>query len=429
MRGRSPLAVIFLTVFIDLVGFGIVIPLIPFYAEAAGGSGAVVGLLFASYSVAQFLFVPLWGRLSDRVGRRPVILVSLVGTGLSFLLFALAHDALLWLFVSRFAAGAFGGSIATAQAYIGDVTDAEGRAKGMGLVGAAFGLGFILGPGIGGLLSAAGPFWPPAAAGFMALANAVLAAVVLPESRPAKERAPAGPKPKWFASAGLAAAGRDRPLGALYLVSFLAVFAFSNFETTFALLLQENLAYDRSQAAWLFVYIGVLSATIQGGLFGRLTARFGPRNLVVAGTVLVAAGLFVLPEVGSLGPLLVVTAVVAVGTAVNRPSINTLVSFRAGPERQGAYLGTGASLASLARVLGPAAAGFLWDAGHVVPYWVAAGVMAVAGLVAVRLLPRGPGASREAAPPDPAPEAPPPGPPGRPAAASAGDGADPPPLV
>jgi MFS transporter, DHA1 family, tetracycline resistance protein len=380
---RSPLVVVWLAVFIDLVGFGIIIPLQPFYVEATGGSGAHVGALFAAYSFAQFVCLPLWGRLSDRIGRRPVLLMTLLGTGISFLVFAAAYDQILWLFVARTAAGAFGGSISTAQAYIGDVTAPEDRARGMGLVGMAIGMGFVLGPALGGLLALLGPAWPPAFAGVLALGNAALAFRVLSESRPPEARSAEQVPWRWFEPTGFRAV-RGRPvLAVLFVVLFLSTFAFSQLETTFALLVNRNLGFERTGTALLFVYMGVIGAAIQGGLFGRLGRRFGVARLVVVAAGLLAVGLLLLPWVGRLGMMLAVLTPVAIGFSLNRPGINTLISLEADAKVQGAVLGSANGLASLARVFGPATGGVLWDLGYALPYQVGAAVMGVAGALAV----------------------------------------------
>lgn len=388
MPRRASLAVVFFTVFIDLVGFGIIIPLQPFYVSAAGGSGAAVGALFAAYSFAQFLCVPLWGRFADRVGRRPVILVTLAGTGISFLVFAAALHSLVLLFVARTAAGIFGGNLATARAYVGDVTGAEDRARGMGLIGAAFGLGFVLGPAIGGALALLGPAWPPAVAGLLAIANLCFAAFALPESHPKEAREAHAEPWRWVDPKGLRAARRQPVLGALFLILFLGTFAFSNLETTFSLLLERNLSMGRSQASLVFVFIGVVSAIVQGGLLGRLAKRFGAPRLVAAGTGLLSAGLALLPWVHGIGLLLVLTGIVAVGSSLNRPSINALVSLIAGEAEQGALLGTASSLSSLGRVVGPALGGVLWDVGFHLPYDVGAAVMGVAFVMALFIAPK-----------------------------------------
>lgn len=383
MNRSSPLGVIFLTVFIDLVGFGIIIPLQPFYVEAAGGSGLHVGALFASYSFGQFLFVPIWGRLSDRIGRRPVILMTLVGTGVSFAVFAAAGDLLWLLFVARTAAGIFAGSMATAQAYIADVTTKEDRARGMGIIGAAFGLGFVVGPALGGALAILGPAWPPALAAGLAFGNAIFAAFVLRESRDPEvaQRTVF----RWFDPQGLRAARRNRTLALSFAILFLATVAFANLETTFSLLMAHNLGLGRTGTSWLFVYLGVFAAVVQGGLLGRLTRRFGSAALVVVGTGSLCISMAILPELTTLPLVLGACAFVAVGSSLNRPSINTIVSLESGTDAQGALLGTASSVSSLGRVVGPAVGGVLWDVAPQLPYQFGAGVMLVAFVLALGL--------------------------------------------
>src|SRR3954470_23767646 len=247
---RSPLLIIFITVFIDLVGFGIVIPVLPFYAEGTkfGATPSQVGLLFASYSVLQFVFAPVLGRLSDRYGRRPVLLVSLLGTALGF--FILGFATTLWmLFVGRIIDGISGGNISTAQAYIADVTTKENRAKGMGLIGAAFGLGFVFGPAIGGLLSRWGISVPFLFAGGLALANVVLLYFTLPETvtkdHPARTSAAAG-----RAWSQLISSVRNPALGYVLAIYFLGIVAFSIMTATFSLFMMFRLGYDVFHNGW-----------------------------------------------------------------------------------------------------------------------------------------------------------------------------------
>lgn len=261
---RSPLLVIFITVFIDLIGFGIVIPVLPYYAEGTkfGATPSQVGLLFASYSVMQLVFAPVLGRLSDKYGRRPILLISLLGTCIGFLILGFATT--LWmLFVGRIIDGISGGNISTAQAYIADVTTKENRAKGMGLIGAAFGLGFVFGPAIGGILSRWGINLPFLFAGGLAFANTVLLYFALPETvtrdHPARASAAAGRG--W---AHLIAALKNPRLGFVLLIYFLSIVAFSIMTATFSLFLMFRLGYDAFHNGWIFAYVGVISAIIQG---------------------------------------------------------------------------------------------------------------------------------------------------------------------
>src|SRR5215210_737656 len=291
---RSPLLVIFVTVFIDLVGFGIVIPVLPFYVEGTrfDASPRVVGLLFASYSIMQLIFSPILGRLSDKYGRRPVLFISLLGTGVGFLIMGFATT--LWmLFAGRILDGITGGNISTAQAYVADVTTPENRAKGMGMVGAAFGLGFIFGPAIGGILSRWGINIPFLFAAGLAFSNAILLYFTLPETvtpdHPARTSAAVG---RW---SQLARALKQQRLALVLSIYFLFIVAFSIMTASFALFTMYRFGYDAHDTGWLFVFVGVIGAIIQGGLIGRLVKRFGEVPLIIAGAALFAASLFIIP--------------------------------------------------------------------------------------------------------------------------------------
>ncbi len=352
---RSPLLVIFITVFIDLVGFGIVIPVLPFYVEGTkfNATPRAVGLLVASYSIMQLIFTPVLGRLSDKHGRRPVLLVSLLGTSLGFLILGFATT--LWmLFLGRIIDGITGGNISTAQAYIADVTTPENRAKGMGIIGAAFGLGFILGPGLGGVLSRWGINVPFLFAAALAFCNAILLYFTLPETvtkdHPARVSAATG---RW---SQLLQSLKQRSLAVVLLIYFLFVVAFSMMTTSFAFFTMYRFGYDAHDTGWLFVFIGVVSAIVQGGLIGRLVERFGESALVVTGALLFTASLFVLPFTGpqtGLFWLLFVGGAFAFGQSLATPALTSLASKSAGRGEQGAILGVTQSVASLARTVGP----------------------------------------------------------------------------
>src|SRR6202163_342617 len=263
---RSPLLVIFITVFIDLIGFGIVIPVLPYYAEGTrfGATPREVGLLFASYSVMQLVFSPVLGRLSDKYGRRPILIISLLGTCLGFLILGFA-TTLLMLFIGRIIDGISGGNISTAQAYIADVTTKENRAKGMGLIGAAFGLGFVFGPAIGGILSRWGINVPFLFAGGLAFANAILLYFTLPETvtadHPARVSAARGRSWKQLLDAL-----RQSQLGLVLTIYFLSIVAFSIMTTVFALFMMFRLGYDPWHAGWIFAFVGIVSGFFKGGL-------------------------------------------------------------------------------------------------------------------------------------------------------------------
>lgn len=359
---RSPLLVIFVTVFIDLVGFGIVIPVLPYYAEGTkfGATPSQVGLLFASYSIMQLIFAPVLGRLSDKHGRRPVLLASLLGTALGF--FILGFATTLWmLFLGRIIDGVSGGNISTAQAYIADVTTKENRAKGMGLIGAAFGLGFVLGPAIGGILSRWGINVPFMFAGALALANVVLLFFTLPETvtpdHPARVSAASG---RGFNQ--LIGALRKPALASVLTIYFLGIVAFSIMTASFSLFMMFRLGYDAFHNGWIFAFVGVISAVVQGGLIGRLVKRFGEPLLVIVGSLLFTASLLVVPFVRSttgLGTILVIAAATSIGQALSAPTLSSLASKSASAAEQGSVLGVMQSVASLARAVGPTLAAVL----------------------------------------------------------------------
>lgn len=398
--GRSPLAFIFLTVFIDLLGFGIVIPLLPIYSQAYGASELELGVLFASFSAMQLVFAPLWGRLSDRIGRRPVLVGGLIGTSASYALFATA-DSMAMLFCSRLLAGFFGANISTAQAYIADVTTPQNRARGMGLIGAAFGLGFTLGPWIGGELTR----WSVAAPGWFASATSLAAATFgflrLPEP-PRGERSSS----RVFHVEHLRHAASDARIGWLLALIFLAIFSFSAFEAMFTRFglaafpsvfgvtgaiedatLEQVIAAAPIAGRYL-AFIGILSALIQGGLIRRLVPRYGETNLIVAGPTILGVSLVVVAIGGVLGQwwiVIVGCVLMPIGFGLNNPALNGLISRASPIDQQGSYLGINQSIASFARMSGPPFAGFVFQRfGPTAPFYCAAAALALAALIAAR---------------------------------------------
>ena len=402
---RSPLIVIFTTVFIDLVGFGIVIPVLPFYAEgtAFNATPRTVGLLFASYSIMQLIFSPILGGLSDKHGRRPVLLLSIIGTGIGFLILGMATT--LWmLFIGRILDGITGGNISTAQAYIADITTEENRAKGMGLIGAAFGLGFIFGPAIGGILSHWGIHVPFFFAAALCFANATLLFFTLPETvtadHPAKHSAAGG------RSLGHVIASLKQPkLAYVLVIYFLFIVAFSIMTTSFSLYTMFRFGYDAQHTGYLFAYVGLIAVIIQGGLIGRLVKRFGEIPLVIFGALCFAISLFAVPFVGpaagGLGALLLGGGVFSMGNSLATPALTSLASKSVGPAEQGVVLGVTQSTASLARAVGPSLAAilisssiahlgadgvrhYMSDRSLFVTFWTGAGIMLLASLLAFR---------------------------------------------
>lgn len=374
---RSPLLVVYLTVFIDLLGFGIILPALPYYAVSFGATGLWVGALLTAYSAAQFVGAPLLGRLSDRVGRRPVILASLAGSAVSLTVTGLAGSLPL-LLLARALAGLFGGSIAAAQAYIADVTRPEERARYMGLLGASIGMGFVLGPAIGAALSPYGFGTAAFVAAGLAAANLAFGALALAESRPPDRRGDRARRGR----TGLVEALRHPSISRLLVATFLTTFAFVGMEATFALFGQQRYGLETASLGLIFTYIGVVIVIVQGGLVGRVVGRFGERPAAVAGAAILGLSLALLPLAGTLPLAMVVLGALAAGQGLVTPALSALLSHESDAGEQGATLGLGQSLAAGARVVGPLVAGWLFDLHPALPYLAGAALtLAVAGLL------------------------------------------------
>ena len=384
---KAKIGIVFLIVFIDLVGFGIVIPFLPLYAEDFGPSPVVFGLLMASFSIMQFVAAPVLGRLSDRYGRRPILLVSLAGSVVGYLLFAFA-GSLAMLFASRIIDGFSGGNISTAQAVIADITDEKDRARGMGLIGAAFGLGFICGPGLAALLVGVARWLPGVAAATTSAIAFVLVFFVLPETN--LDRSAVRSRPHPLSRENLTRVVGYPLVGACLVMIFLVIFAFSNFETTFAQLLRLKFDVGMSTIGWLFVYAGVLGAVVQGGLIGRLASRFGEARLIVGGAFIAAVAGAVLPFVDSIGRLMMILALLAVGHGLTAPSLSSLISKMVPAGETGGVMGVYQGISSLARIVGPFWAEWVYGVfGPSLPYLSAAaayGLTIFFGLAAARTL-------------------------------------------
>jgi len=404
---RGSLLVIFLTVFIDLLGFAMVLPLVPIYAEQFGTdeAGWTIGLLMSSFSIMQFLFAPLWGRLSDRIGRRPVLIIGLLGSTVFYTLFGLASvwKSLTWLFITRIGAGIAGATIPTAQAYIADTTTLQTRARGMALIGAAFGLGFTFGPLIGAFSlpssdAAASP-WPGYAAGILSGIALLLAIELLPESlRPGNKRQ----HHDWLDLGAFSDALATPTIPAILLVSFISVVSFGGFETTLSLLLKsEAFNFELRHVFYYFAYIGLTLTIAQGVLVRRLSVRVPERALASAGAVvsLIGFGLLVwASSTASLPLLLVASAVEVTGFALMTPSLQALISRRSDPAKQGGVLGISQSVSAMARIVGPLVAIPLFKASVAYPYYAASGLMII-GLLTLLFATRGGGDYSESAPP------------------------------
>jgi len=341
-----PLLVIFLTIFVNLIGFGIIIPLLPFYAETFGASPLVVGLLFAAFSLCQLVAAPLLGDLSDRYGRRPVLIFSLLGTVVSFVMLAVAHTVAM-LFFARIVDGLSGGNISTARAYVADVTEPKDRARAYGLIGAAFGLGFIFGPALSGVLakvSYTAPIWAAAA---MTLAATALAWFWLPET---VHRSQAGTGVPFR---GLPALLRRPRLGRVLVIDFVYWFAFAMFQTTFALFTARRFSFNASQTGYCFAAFGVLGAIVQGGMIRPIVKRLGDKPTFIAGLGCSIVGLIAAALTHSVTIFTAALVPLAFGIGFGHPTISSLVSKSARADEQGRVQGAAGAVESLGRTVGP----------------------------------------------------------------------------
>ncbi len=390
----KPLLIIYFTVFIDLVGFGIVIPALPYYVEtdAFRATPFDIGLLFASYSLMQFIFAPILGSLSDRYGRRPILFFSILGSAVGYLLIGFAF-ALWMVFAGRIIAGITGGNISTAQAYIADVTSIENRARGMGLFGAMFGLGFVFGPAIGGILSRYGIGVPFLFAAALSVLNAILIYFILPETVKMGNYDPSKLRKNRFVE--LFESLGDRHFATLNGVYFFLVTSFSIMTYAFVLFTIERFGYTAEQNGYIFAFIGILAVIFQGGVFDRLVTKFGENPLMIVGSIMMAVSFFTIPYIspdfGGLSGLLFVVALLAIGNSMASPAITSLASKVAKEHEQGKSLGVLQSGASLARAIGPALGGVLLnnsldkvDSFTIQrTFWTASAIMIIAVFIAI----------------------------------------------
>jgi DHA1 family tetracycline resistance protein-like MFS transporter len=372
-----PLLIIFLTIFVNLVGFGIIIPLLPFYAESFGASPLVIGLLFAVFSACQLIAAPALGDLSDRYGRRPVLVFSLAGTVVSFVMLALAHSITM-LFLARIVDGLSGGNISTARAYVADVTEPKDRARAYGLIGAAFGLGFIMGPALSGVLakvSYTAPIWAAAA---VTLVATIMAWFWLPET---VHRAAAGTgMPFRNVKAMMGRPGLRRML----VIDFVYWFAFAIFQTTFALFAARRFGFDAPQTGYFFAAFGVLGAVVQGAFIRPIVARLGDKPTFITGVICAAVGLVAATFAHSVTMLAVALVPLAFGIGFGHPTVSALVSRAGRGDEQGRVQGAAGAVESLGRALGPVwGNASLQRFGEGMPYWSAAAFLAVTLLMSI----------------------------------------------
>jgi len=392
-------AALFLTVFVDLVGFGIVLPLLPYYAERFGATPVTVTLLASAYTFSQFLFAPVWGRVSDRFGRRPIILLTIVGTMAGYFWLAFT-DSLLTLFLARAFTGAMAANMAVIHAFVADVTPPETRARGMGRMGAAHGMGFVAGPAIGGLLAGADPTTPNFQLPFFIAAALsgiafVLALLTVRESVTPEAKAAAARRPRKNRVAKFVESLARPQLGLLFLLMTMTPFVFSGIESTFVMWSERALGWGPSQNGYLYTFMGIMAVGVQGLLIGPLTSRFGEQRLIVAGPAMMFAGVTMLPF-GSTFPWLCTSfGFIVFGTCITNPCLNSLISQHATSADRGSLLGVAQSCSGLARITGPIWGGFVFAAfGRDWPYFSGAVVMAAMVILAAwaqrRLAPRAP---------------------------------------
>ena len=358
---------IWTTVALDLVGFGIVVPILGRYAERFGANGLQVGLMFASFSVAQMVFAPILGRISDKVGRKPVIVFSLIGTAVGS--FVTGAAGALWvLFLGRILDGASGASVAVAQGAVADIAPPEQRARLMGMLGAAFGVGFVVGPALGGLAALGGPHVPFYLAGTIAAFNAVAAMIRLPETKPDTSHI----TQKHQRGSALSPA-----LKRFALVGFLSMLGFAGFEATFSIWGQKQFGFTEGSASIVFVFVGVTLVAVQGGLIGPLTEKLGSRKLLRIGLSLVAVGLLLLGFTTTWPMLFVALFLLSLGQGMSGPSGGALVAELAPVERRGEAIGYQQSTAAFGRVAGPVAAGALFDHVGISAPFLVSGILIV----------------------------------------------------
>ncbi len=367
----SPFVILFFTVFLDLIGFGIVLPLLPNYARELGASPLLIGIVAGSYSLMQFFSAPIWGSISDKIGRRPVILISVLTSVISYLIFSQSHSILL-LLLSRILAGIGSANVGVTQAYITDITTREERSKALGILGAAFGLGFVLGPPIGGTIKSA---YGIEQVGYLAAAltflDFVLAYFLLPESL--KEK-----KAGSITFAGLQVgtfikAFQQPAISRLLIIGFCFVFAFVNMQISVPLLWKEHYNQTDRAIGYLFAFVGIVSVAVQGGLIGKVSRKFGERKALVAGLATMCAGVTLIPFVpeGMLFSFgLITLALLAIGNGLVTPLNTSLISLYTKSEAQGEILGVAQSIGALGRIMGPLSGSLLYGLDSHAPYLV-----------------------------------------------------------
>lgn len=385
---KKPLIIIFLTVFIYLLGFGIIIPIIPLLSLHFGATAFETGLLMSVYSLMQFIFSPIWGRLSDRYGRRPILLISLIGEVFSYIIFALARN-LEWLFIARILSGFFGASISTASAYVSDITTNKERSKGMALIGAAFGLGFLFGPAIGGGLTvwaehlSADPFFKTSFSSYwvsaLCLITFLFAYKFLPETL-TKKVEPHKKQSRWEVFLHYF---KVPVVGPLILAFFMASVAMSMMESTLVLFMKEKFNWDIKEVSFGFAYIGIVMVFTQGYLVRKLIPKLGEKHVLRMGLIFLTLGFIGIATANSIPSMALTQTLVAMGLGFVNPSILGSISLLTPSTEQGAALGTTQGMSSLGRIIGPAMGGALFGSLSITSPYIASGSLTIVALLIV----------------------------------------------
>ncbi len=382
MKG-SPLLPIFLIVLVDVLGLSIILPLLPFYAEHFGASATVIGMLASSFAFCQLIAGPILGKLSDKMGRKPLLIVSQIGTCIGFLILAGAQS--LWMvFLSRIIDGATAGNLSLAQAYISDVTKPEERTKSFAVIGIAFGIGFLIGPALSGFLSHYSYTYPILVAAALSAGSVVCTATLLPAVEPHTlgQSGPGGKRLGVLDWKSYAQYFKRPELGPLLVQFFFFAFSFSMFVNGFALFSQQRFGWDAMHVGYLFAWVGFLGIILQGGLIGRLVKRYGELSLVRSGFAVTALTSFWLASVHSLREIVVNTGIASYGTGVVRPAVTALITHKASKQEQGVVLGLTQSLTSVSAIVAPVIAGALIDRGWLAAWAIGVGLVALCGMIA-----------------------------------------------
>ncbi len=371
-KDRS-LLILFSIIVLDLIGFGVVVPILPFYVQQFGSTASTLGIMVACYSAMQFIFSPIWGKLSDKYGRKNILVFTIAGTCIGLTLTGKA-TSLAMLFAGRILSGIFAANISVASAYVTDVTDHEDRAKGMGMIGAAFGIGFLLGPALGGALSHYGYSIPILAAACLSALNLIYTSLRLKE--PARH-AHVENKIKTSVLS-------HKPVLTMCLTNLIFTLGVSQLESVFAFLMSDKFHYDAMHVAYILAMMALIMAGIQGGMIKQLAQKFGERMLLLMGTLMLVVAFFMIPHSDNVAFLLVPLAIASAGRAISQPSLMSLVSKKAHQDhQQGAVMGVFQASASLGRVFGPFMAGFLYDYYHPAPFYLAATLIGTVFLLTI----------------------------------------------